>query len=217
MPTLREHWRLGKWLIGNAIGGMINLQSSTWLVFYFIGTAEVAVVGVAAAFAALPAPLLRSLEAYLLPRMSHTTARINNTRELRRLMHKSLMLLAIPYSAWLCIALFLGDQLVTLLYGDGYGGHGALIGLLVLSSVIWSLSTPLSTALHALERADITAMSVGASATVTLLSGMALIPTFGLTGAGMTAVLAAVGGMLYKWIAFARLMRRADAHKSGGK
>ena len=209
VPTIKRHLRIGKWLLAGSLGYAVLVQIYPWLILHFNGAESVAIVGVAGAFASLPGPLLRGLEAYLLSRMSHSLSDKPEGKELVTLVQKSITLLLFPYLGWLVVAVFLGDYLVSLIYSNSYSGNGTLITLVVLGSAMWSVSTPLVTALQVMEKANIVTLSIVLSAVVAAITGTLLISNFGLIGAGLTMVIVATVGVTIRLLGFLVAIRKA--------
>ena len=208
LPTIKRHLRIGKWLFAGSLGYAILVQIYPWLILHYSGAENVAIIGVAGAFASMPGTILRGLDAYLLSRMSHSLSEKPEGKELVKLLQKSIALLFFPYLGWLVVAAFLGDYLITLIYSHSYSGNGTLITLVVLSSVMWSVSTPLVTALQVLEKANIVTLSIVLSAIVAAIAGTILISNFGLIGAGLTMVIVATIGVTTRWLGFLVAIRK---------
>jgi O-antigen/teichoic acid export membrane protein len=97
------------------------------------------------------------------------------------------------------------EPIMTFFYSDKYHGYGILVSLLIVKTMIESVSTPMTSALHALERPNITNAALIFGAAISLLFGYLLIKNFSLTGAGLAAVLTSAGSALWKWVALRRI------------
>ena len=195
---------LGRWLIGNMLAFTVISQIYPWLVLYFVDSAAVAAFGASLAVAGVMTPLLRGANAYMLPRMTHSR-KGSDSKNLYRIMKKSVLFMLLPFGIWTVVGSLFAEPIMTFFYSDKYHGYGALVSLLIVKTMIESVSTPMTSALHALERPNITTASLIFGATLSLLFGYPLIKDFSLTGAGLAAVLASLGSALWKWIALKRL------------
>ena len=207
LKDLARGWRIGKWIVVNAIGYMVAYQAYPWMLLYFIDSQTVAVFGACLAVAGLLTPLLRGATAYILPRMAHAYKDGNNVN-LIRMLRLSLLVLSVPYGAWFVIGSILGDQLVTLFYTDAYHGYEWLVALLLAKTFVESVSTPLTSALQALERTDVTAVALIIGSVVTLALGVIVIPQAGLNGAGWVALLSSTAIAAWKWFSIKKILRK---------
>jgi O-antigen/teichoic acid export membrane protein len=80
------------------------------------------------------------------------------------------------------------------------------VALLLGKTFIESASAPLTNALMALERADITTASLAIGAIVTLGLGSIMIQKYGLNGAGIATVLSSAASAGWKWMAIRKIL-----------
>ena len=205
---------IGRWLVGNMFAFTVISQIYPWLVLYFMGSTAVAAFGAGLAVAGLMTPFLRGMNAYMLPRMTHSRKK-PNSKDLYRIMKKSVLLLLLPFGIWTVIGSLFAEPIMTFFYSDNYHGYGVLVSLLIVKTTIESVSTPMTSALQALERPNITTVSLTIGAAVSLLFGYILIKEFGLVGAGMSTVIAAVASAAWKWYALKRLLVTGAILKTG--
>ena len=201
----KKNWKIGKWIIVNTVGYTVAYQAYPWMLLYFKDAEAVAVFGVCLAVAGLLTPLLRGAAAYILPRMAHAYKDGNHVN-LARMLRLSMLVLTMPFGAWLVIGGLFGDQIVTLFYSDAYRGYGLLVTLLLGKTFIESASTPLNNALQVLERTDIGAASLPIGIVVTLGLGSMMIYHFGVTGAGYAAVLSSAAMATWKWLGIRKIL-----------
>jgi O-antigen/teichoic acid export membrane protein len=203
---LRRGWGIGKWITINTLGFMAASQAYPWLLLYFGDMRNVAAFGACLATAGILTPLLRGATAYMLPRMAHAN-KDGATNQLARVLKLSILILSIPYGVWLLIGCLYGEELVTFFYSDLYGGYELLVSLLLGKTFIESVSAPMTNALQALERAEVTTISLMIGAAVTLGLGPFMIHAFGVTGAGYASVLSSASTATWKWIATRRILQ----------
>ena len=194
----RRNWRVGRWMVLNVAGLACSSHAYPWLLLILLGSGSVAVFGACLAIASLLNPLLNGLSAFILPKMAHGF-KDGNKETLNRMLRQSIMAIAAIYCTWLCVGFFSRNLLVSGFYGEEYSGYGWLLVLLLLKTTIESTASPLSSALQALEKPQSITLALLLSSMITLLVGFILIRQFGLTGAAISAILAATvsGGSRY--------------------
>jgi O-antigen/teichoic acid export membrane protein len=216
ISDLARGWRIGKWIVVNAMGYTAASQAYPWMLLYFIDPETVAVFGACLAIAGLFTPLLRGATAYILPRMAHAY-KDGDDINLSRMLRLSLLVLGLPYGVWFIVGSIMGDQLVTLFYTDAYQGYGLLVALLLAKTFVESVSTPLTNVLQTLERTDVTAVALIIGAVVTLGLGPIVIPQAGLNGAGWAALLSSVATAAWKWFSIRKILRQKDQSRKSRK
>ena len=120
-------------------------------------------------------------------------------------MNKSVLILLLPFGIWTVFGSLFAEPIMTFFYSDKYHGYGIVVSLLIIKTMIESVSTPMTSALQALERPNITTASLIFGAILSMLFGYFLIRNFSLVGAGLAAVIASLGTALWKWTALKRL------------
>jgi O-antigen/teichoic acid export membrane protein len=204
-PDVRRNLKLGKWILINTFAFAVVSQVYVWLLLYLEDAAAVAAFGACLALSALLAPFLRAVNALVLPKMAHSGDLGSGASGLLRLLRVSVLWIAVPYLAWLLIGGLFADQLMTFFYSNKYAGYGTLLVLLIIKTTIDSVSTPLTSALQALERPDVTTVSLVMGAVVALTLGYILTSRMGLTGAGISACAAASVIAGWKWFALMQI------------
>ena len=204
IPDFRTNWKIARWLVVNATTFSAVSQSYPWIILSMLGTSSVAVFGACQAIATVAAPLLRGMNAYLLPRMSHGF-QSGGTDRLFHLLRISTMLMSLPFALWMIVGTVFADPLLNALYSEEYTGHTALVFFLLLKNLIESSSAPVTNALQTSGHTKYTSLSlvIGAAIAVTLTP--ILINEFDVTGAGMAAATAAAIIAIVKWIYMIRL------------
>jgi O-antigen/teichoic acid export membrane protein len=199
-------WYTGKWNLTNIFWHICASQIYPWLVVFFIDTEAVAVYGACYAVSALLSPLLRGINAYILPRMAHSLNAEKPGRFIS-ITKQAVLAISIPFGIWLVIGLALGNELLTLIYSTSYSDYGLLLKLLVLMTFVEALSVPATNALLALEKSRAITGSYVTGSIVTFGPGLLLIAYYGVVGAGIATVLSSLASGLYKWIVLWRYLR----------
>jgi len=195
-PDLKHNFKIGKWILINAITYTLLTQAYPWLLLWFQDQSTVAAYGACLAIAGALNPLLRGVTTYALPRMSH--GHNDNPEALMRMLWKTVTILAIPFSLWTILGSIFAEQIMNFFYTDKYAGYGLVLSLLILKTLIESLSAPLISALQAIHRPDINTGSLAIGALITITLGTYLTKEFGLIGVGIAAVSATLITSLWR-------------------
>jgi O-antigen/teichoic acid export membrane protein len=206
---------IGRWFIVNSLAFTVISQIYPWLILYFLDSSAVAAFGASLAVAGVMTPLLRGANAYMLPRMTHSLKGKDST-DLYRIMKKSILVLMVPFGIWTVVGSLFAEPIMTFFYSDRYHGYGILVSLLIVKTTIESISTPMTSALHAMERPNIATASLICGAMVSLIFGYPLVKNFSLVGAGLTAVLASMASALWKWAALRRIGKSGPVNLIAG-
>lgn len=204
-----KFWETGKWNALNIFWHISASQIYPWLVLYFLDAAAVGVYGACFAVASVLTPLLRGITAFILPRMAHSLNE-HDTSRLSRITKFASVALSVPFGLWVGTAALLGDMLMAFFYSHNYAGYGYLVQLLVLRIFIEAASTPLTSALQALQMSRAISASLVAGSAVTLTLGVWLVSTYGLLGAGIATVISSFATGIYKYSAFAKRTKSRD-------
>lgn len=187
----RKNWELGRWSILSSLAHVASRTSLPWMVIYHEGYDVAAVYYGSMAVALAPAPLLRGVSAFLLPKMSHGFIGDDYDR-LRTMLYKSIVVLAIPYSLWLIITLAFGVELVDFFFDDSIQAYGVLFALLAVGTVIDFICAPMVSALQTTKNTKAITLSLVTGASVTLSFGWLLVTEYGLIGAGTTYLMVSI-------------------------
>jgi len=150
LQTWNKNWRFGKWILGSS--------TSSWLAieFYPVLTAGIvnfAAVGAYRALQNLVAPILvliRASDTYMTPRAAKIYDQ-SGLSALTRLLQKTYLILSIPITGLLVVALLFPEQLLYLLYGDTYLPFSRGATLMILFYALLFAYTPAQTALKAVR------------------------------------------------------------------
>lgn len=192
-------WHISRWVSLNVLGMIGASQAYLWLLLFFEDATDVAVFGAALAVAGVMAPFLQAANAYVLPRMSHGY-RGTDIATLIRMTRRAMLGLLIPYGGWAIAGSAFADQLLTMVYSTRYSGHAAVVVLLLFRTLFEGLSAPLTSALQALEKPQVTTQALLLGTTVTFTVGLAATARFGLVGAAAAALLTSLVMTSYKLV-----------------
>ena len=194
---LLKNWQLAKWALVGNFAYLGSRMSYPWLILYFLDYKSVAAYYACMALAMVPAPILRGAAAYIFPRMSHGYKE-GSVKSLVRLLRKSILLLSFPYLLWLIVGVTFNKELIEMLYVEKFSGYGLLFTLLMISTTIDFIFSPLTNALQVLEKTRAITTSLVIGAILTLVLGPILIISYGLTGAAVSVIVSTSGTMAWR-------------------
>ena len=207
-PDLVRGWGVSKWVLLNVVGMIGASQAFPWLLLSLMNAKAVAVYGAALAVAAVVSPLLRAVNAYVLPRMAHGFSE-GNAATLKRMLNRSMLVLAIPYGTWTLLGSLYSEEILTILYTREYSGFGLTVALLLIKTMIESVSAPMTSTLFTLERSEITTKALFLGTLATLGIAPLAIIEFGVNGAASTAIFSSLVVSVYRYINIRRLIQAA--------
>lgn len=190
--------KVGRWMLGNTVVYVLISQSYYWLVAFFSNKSDVAVLGVTFSLANLLGPFLQGMNAFILPKMAHEKSS-GNPMGIVRIMKKSIFILSPIYCLWLIAGIVFGKFLLHYIYSAKYSEYHLVLAILIVSSFISGITSPLNTALDAFERPDITFRSLVVGLLVTLIVGAMLVYQWGIYGAVVGVLLSNMTNSLLRY------------------
>jgi O-antigen/teichoic acid export membrane protein len=152
VADLRRNWTFGKWIFASGFVWELTVNLYPWILTYFQGTAATGVWAACLGAAAIANPILFGMVNFLGPKMAHSFAQ-GGWFALRRVVLKSGVLFSLLLSPIFLVLLIWGDNVVVLLYGQKYAGHGIVISILALDLTISPIRFAFSRALFAVDKA----------------------------------------------------------------
>lgn len=205
LSSYRELWFTGKWNLMNVFWSSGTNQLYPWLIALFIGTEAVAVYGASFTLSTLLGPIARGANAYILPRLSHSL-NSEGAKKLKPTVVKAIGLLSIPFGVWLLVGLFVGGDILSLIYSNEYAGYGTLVFLLIAKFVLEGVSIPVLATLHALQKPNVITQSFMIGTLFTFTAGVLLIHQYDLVGAGLAAFCSSALATGYRWFVLKRYL-----------
>ncbi len=206
----KRNLKLGKWMLGNTAIAVVSSQAYIWILALLVDKKSVAVLGVTSALANLLGPVLQGVAAFLLPRMVHVGQR-QGEQAILKTARRSAVFLGALFLGWLVCGVAFGDYLLESIYSVKYSGHGTLLAILILYSLVSALTVPASTALDALRRSDVSFKSSLVGLALTASVGTILIYEWSVYGAAVAALLANIVNLLLRWRGLVALAPRDAA------
>jgi O-antigen/teichoic acid export membrane protein len=198
-----RNWSFGKWLLGARLVHLGSNQLYPWLLVFFYGTAATGVLAACTWTIYLANPFLLGMSNYLGPKTAHAFASAGAPEVRRIVIQNSLIFLAVmgPFCA---VMLVFGDQILGLLYGPKYSGHGLLVGVLALSQLALALTLPTNAGLAAIERPDVGLKSSLVALGSMLTLGLCLVKWLGPLGVGFGLLAGNLAISTFRWVVFNR-------------
>jgi len=210
VTDLLRNLRLGKWMLGSAAISVLSSQAYVWLLALLADSKAVAILGVTSSLANLLSPLLQGANAVLLPKMVQSKDHgglVAITRTARR----AVVFLSTIFVAWLACGIVVGNFLLESIYSVKYSGYGAVLVILIGYSLASAVTVPISTALDALQKSEVSFKSSLASLVITVSVGTILIYEWGVYGAALSALLANTVNLFLRWRGLSSLIRKLES------
>jgi O-antigen/teichoic acid export membrane protein len=208
--TMKQSWTLGKWLVVNQSLVQVQRYSAYWVSILIAGATVTGVYTACMSIVAFTNPLFYGLN-NLLTQKSVLAWREGGGPRLRHQALHDLLLLAAALAPFCFIALWVGEDLMRLLYrGSEYQGYGSTIAVLAFATLASALGSPASNALASMERprAILVINAMGTVLTVILVGFWTA--KWGLEGAAYGWLLSNFIVSSGLWIGFLLLVPRPD-------
>jgi O-antigen/teichoic acid export membrane protein len=182
-----EHWPAVKWLLASGLLWSVSTNLYAWLLAGFHGAASAGVWGAALGIAMIINPLTIGAQNFLAPRIARAYAE-DGVSALNRFLLQSTTVYAGSLVLFSLVMAFLGDPLVTLIYGDKYQGTGIVVAIIALNFALNAVGFTVSRGLFTLEKARIDFQVNVAALASMLLVGLWLARHYGPVGAALGQV-----------------------------
>ncbi len=198
LAAFRMNWVIGRWSLAAGIAAVAGTQLYPWFIAASRGTDQAGMLAACTGITALTNPLVIGMGNFLAPKITHAFAE-GGVEAVQRVTRTALLAF-VAIMGFICPALFLGGgELLKLVYGVRYAGHGLTVGLLSLALVADWLSLPAHYTLLLMERADVTFKSNLIEVLVTVTLGFALVTGLGVIGAAIGLLVGYSLATLFKW------------------
>ena len=212
LQRVTVHWgynqRFGRWLLFVSLMWLLGDSAYRWLVGSLHGLEALGQFAAAQTIVLSLNPFVLSAGNLTQALASHRLAG-SGIGELRRLVVRGTLLIAVLAGAAFSVLAVVGGPLVELVFGDQYVGLGRVVATLCLGMFARFVSLPIQAAMVALEHGRwMLAASVVRIALI-LGAGVPLIWWCGLEGVGYTMALSTAAAAAVQWYLFARGGRHA--------
>ena len=201
-----KNWRFGRWVLAGAVVAGVNAALDPWALSFMHGATATGIWAAARTIILFTNPLVLAYQNYFFPHAAHVYARDGVAVLWSVALRATLMVTGLALAFTLVVAVF-GEDLLVLIFGDGYAGYGAVVTALMVAEVSTLASTPVTLGVLAVGRGDVVLkwhlIVLAISSTV----GLWLVYHFGPVGVGYSTLVACLPADLWTWFAFRRIVK----------
>lgn len=188
LPDWKQNWTFSRWALLSHVVGCSTPYVLPWFVAAVDGTAATGVLAACSTLVGLANAFMMGLSNYLTPKAAQSYAE-GGVAELRRVLTKTGAMFALTIGGFAVAALFAGNLLAVLIFGDAYADAGPILAVLAFSLFANSIGITAGNGLWAMEkpaanfRADVCALIA------TVIAAVLLTPTYGALGAATASLI----------------------------
>jgi O-antigen/teichoic acid export membrane protein len=180
-----------------------------WIVNAAVDTASAGILGACVTLVGVMNLLVLSVDRVLTPRAAQAYYE-GGSAELRRVLGRTAVFLAIPLGLF-CIGVFAtGSMLAVLAYGDKFQQSGPLVAVLTLNTLVTGLGFVAANGLWATDKLRANFVADAGIMVVTLVAAALLVAPLGALGAAVATLAGSATGTLVRTIALARTLHNQD-------
>ncbi len=210
LPHLFNNYQFGKWLVGSQMLRVASGYSVFWLLSILISTTATGIYAACVTVVLLANPFIFGLCNILEPKTARAYADGGN-RELVRVVRKVTLLVALFLFVFWLVAFLLGERIVALIYNDPtFADQGHTITVLASTLVIVSVGVAYDIGLKAAGHPHWNLYASLLDFSVMLITAVPFALSMGIVGAAYCTLCGGIVGTATQYLAFTRLMRRAD-------
>jgi O-antigen/teichoic acid export membrane protein len=204
----RHNWRFARWSLASFLICTTTPTLLPWVVALTHGKAATGVLAACITLINCAGTYVTGVANFLTPRAARAYVG-GGLPELKRVLRQTVVSFVVTLGAFFLVTLVTGDLAARLVYGDQYGGTGAVLALLALNMLFNSLGVTASNGLWAMDRprANFTADVCTFAVAVSLM--FCLVGPLGVLGAALATLGGTVAGVTVRWLTLARLMAQA--------
>ena len=137
LPDLHQKWSLVKWLLASQLLWISAMGLYPWLIAAFQGVRANGVWAACQSVIAIGNLVAIAAQNVLGPKLIHILAR-GGVIEMRAMIFKSALLMALIMSMLCIVCVLFGNSLVVLFFGHGYEGNGLVVSILAVNLAVSS-------------------------------------------------------------------------------
>jgi O-antigen/teichoic acid export membrane protein len=180
--ALRHSWNLGRWFLAMRLTSTMGAQSIWWLLALIAGISMTGLYAACDSIAGLANPLILGFGNIINARAASAFEK-GGILSLRREVAQNVLLIGASLTFYCAVILIYGEDLLVLLYGEQYAGHGHVMTILAFSILTMGLGLPAASALTSMGHAR-DAFLIGLLGDVlSLILVLSLVPEWGVQGA----------------------------------
>lgn len=203
----RDGWGVGRHFAVQLLLYIFVSQVYPWLLLAMLDAKAVAIFGACQTIATITAPIVAGMMSYVFPRMTHGFKE-DGEKRLLLLMWKSSGAIFIFLGLWTLAGGIYSENLLGIIFSDKYVGYGWLVVFLLIKNLIETTTAPMTNALQIVGRADAATIIYLLSSAVTIVAAPLAVLEFGVYGAGIASILAAIATSVARSYTLKRVMHR---------
>jgi O-antigen/teichoic acid export membrane protein len=186
-----RNWFISKWTTATQLGEVVRVQMFPWLLAVALDERNVGIYAACAAIATLSGPLQIALSNLLLPQFAAAEDK-GGVAAADRLMWQATAWITLVMAAFTLTLACLSAGLVPWIYGPEYVGTQTPLVLLLLAQLVAAAAMPAARALVALQRPNLDFVCQASGIILNLAAGVPLVIGWGISGAALSGLLAAI-------------------------
>ena len=211
VPDWKHNWVFARWAVVGFLVGSTTPFILPSVIAVSVGEAATGVFVACVTLINVAGMYISGVTNYLTPRAAQAFAH-GGVAELRRVLGAAGALFSLTLGGFFLAVVLAGDWPATLVYGPAYAGCGSILAVLALQVWVMSLGITAGNGLWAMDRARANAIADVCTVAVTIVAVALLLPSYGVHGAAVGALIGTTAGVLIRIAVLVRLM--ADARVS---
>jgi O-antigen/teichoic acid export membrane protein len=182
MPQLRENLLFGRWIFASQVTSLINSYLVHWLLAFHQNVSATGLFAACSTLVMLSNPFIQGFSNVLIPWISRSYAEGQLT-SLRRVVASATLVIGIVMGLFFAVIHVGGGQLLAILFGSNFVGHGATLSVLAAGTLVSTLSLAMQHGLWTMGVPQISFSASLGSLGMMLLTGLFLADRYGPLGA----------------------------------
>ena len=208
---LARNWRFARWIFAGEVVSTLNSDVFiVWLLEFSLGKSATGIFAACATVVFFANPFVLGVASFLTPRIAQAYAD-GGVSEVRRVAAWADAIVAVPMAIFCGIVFFFGNDLLHVVYGDEYVGHGYTAFVLALAIFAATATMGSGKGLWVLDRPDVNLRARLLGLAVTISVSLLLVERLGLTGVAWGWFAGCSADSFARWYAFRRLTRDSNA------
>ena len=187
---ITEDWKFGKWLVAEQFFTIVSVYGAPWLLAILMDSTAVGIFAACFSITGLSNPFLMGLGNFLLPKFSKVCSK-NSQAAVDRLYWNYMLFTFTIMLAFAAVCIVFGATLMELIFRkEAFSGHGLIISILAIRSLIGAIGLTSHFALLAMQKPRVSMFASIGSVLTLVVSSLVLIPTYQVAGAAVAWTLA---------------------------
>ena len=205
-----ENWDFGRWALASQLVGGAGLYLLPWVVALVDGIQETGLLAAGWTLVGVANAFVVGLASYLSPRAARAYA-VGGVAALRSVLWMTAGLFSLSLGLFSVGAIVAGSLAAGLIYGDQFADAGPIVAVLAVTLWINSMAITAGNGLWAVGRPEANFKADMASLGVSAIVTVALVPSFGATGAAVALLAAGTADTLMRLHILRRILKDIDA------